>query len=152
MTRLLFALMLAAPLAASANTSYNLGGVPTAVQLQVLNLHKDAELIGMTKTKLEEAANAALKKAKIRVGSDGKLPGIVVKVTTFDIGPRVASHVSLELKELARLSRLSYKDHPRFVTSWSKAKMVVSEPTKHEAMVVKGVTDLIETFVVEAHE
>ena len=136
-----------------ANTSYNLGGIPAAVQVQVADLQKDAELIGMTKSRLTEIVDSRLRKAKIRIENDnGKVPGLVVKATTIDVGPRLATHVTVELKELARLQRMSFQDHPRFVTSWSRAKMVASEPTKHEALVLKAVQELLDEMIKAAHE
>ena len=56
----LLMLVFAAP-NAGANTSYNLGGIPAAVQVQVADLQKDAELIGMTKSRLTEIVDSRLR-------------------------------------------------------------------------------------------
>ena len=131
---------------ALANSSFNLGGTPNEVQLEVGNLQKDAELIGMSREKIRAAAEAKLHSLKIRTSADGKKPAVVVKVTTIDVGPRLASYVQIEFKELARLLR---RPGPAasFVTSWSKAKMVASEPTKHEAQVIRASEELIQDFL-----
>ena len=145
--RAIFAILIfsaAITVLAQANTTYNLGGTNWVVQLQVVDLQKDAELIGITKSHIEEAARARLQKLKVRIEADGKLPALSVKITTLDVGPRLASHITVELKELGRLSRFN---HATFVTSWGKSIMVASEPTKHEAQIIKAMNELIEAYV-----
>jgi hypothetical protein len=143
-TCLLFCLFASFP--ALGNSPHNLGGPPNEVQFEVGNLQKDAELIGMSKEKLRQAGEAKLTSLKIKPSKDGKKPALVLKVTTIDVGPRLSSYVLLEFKELARLLRKPGIT-PSFVTSWSKAKMVASEPTKHEAQVIRATEELIQDFL-----
>lgn len=134
---------------ALASKEPGIGGFYTELQVDVTELQKDGKLIGLSRSAIVEQVKEYLRHKKFRVLDDNKLPAVVVKVTTLDIGPQVASHITVSLKEPAKVLR---SKSAVFVTSWQQSKMIASEPMKHEFMVKKAVAELLDGFVQQGLE
>lgn len=127
-----------------AQSAHALGGLHTTLQIEIVPLQKDAKLIGLSAEALEKAVVRQFTLKKITISQERSRPAFVLKVTTLDVGPQVVSYVLASLQEPGRIAR---HKSPLFVTSWSAGKLLASEPTKHEHMVLKATQDLIEDFL-----
>ena len=118
----------------------------TRLHVRVLDLTKDAQLIGLTKESIRSAIVVRLLKNNVIVEDEITDAILTAKITTVDVeGPHVVSSVRLELQEVGRLNRRYRK--PQFLVSWDRGRMIVSNPVLHPSKVRNSVHKMAEDFI-----
>lgn len=122
-----------------------LGGLYSRVNLEILPPTPDAKLLGIDQAMLAATMKAAIRKHNLKPETREKTKAILsLQTTTVDVGPQIVTYVHLKLLEIGKLKRMKNR---RFVTTWDKGKLTVSNALKHPKSVQRAIREMVEAYV-----